>query len=276
MSPTGAGTRTRPRPADRPPLDPRLRQRRAAVARQQGRRRLWVLVALVVASGAVVGGWFLLHSSMLSARVVTVIGSTHTPAAEVESVAGLSDHPPLIDVDPGAVAARLEALPWVRSASVRREWPDGVRVEIVEQAPAAVVALPDDGGPAAASDRWALVDRAGRVLADASSQPAGLVELVGSGRPGPPGSWLPAVAGPGLTVAATLPEAFSKQVTAVVVGRDGAVTLRMTTPVTIDLGNTTQLEEKYEDAAAVLAGANLVAGDVIDVSVPEAPTVDGG
>lgn len=222
------------------------------------------------------GGWFLLHSSALSARVVTVVGSTHTPAAEIESVAGLSDRPPLIDVDPGAVAARLEALPWVRSASVRREWPDGVRVEIVEQTPVAVVALSGDGGPAAASDRWALVDRAGRVLADAPSQPSGLVQLVTSGRPGPPGSWLRAGAGPALTVAATLPKAFSAQVTAVVVGRDGGVTLRMTTPVTIDLGNTTQLEQKYEDAAAVLAGANLAAGDVIDVSVPEAPTVDEG
>ena len=32
----------------------------------------------------------------------------------------------------------------------------------------------------------------------------------------------------------------------------------MTTPVTILLGNTDQLTEKYEDAASMLAGAKLV------------------
>ncbi len=50
----------------------------------------------------------------------------------------------------------------------------------------------------------------------------------------------------------------------------------MTTPVTVDLGDTTQLDQKYEDAAAALAGATLAAGDVIDVSVPDSTTVGPG
>ena len=59
-------------------------------------------------------------------------------------------------------------------------------------------------------------------------------------------------------------------------GRSGLVTLAMTTPVTVALGDTTQLTKKYEDVAAVLAGAHLVAGDVIDVSVPDSPAVGEG
>jgi cell division protein FtsQ len=205
--------------------------------------------------------------------LVTVTGSVHTPAAEIEAVAGLSDHPPLIDVDPRAAAARIERLPWVRSAVVSRLWPDGVRVAVVEETPLATVAERPVGHAAA---RWAVVDRAGRVLATEAAQPPGLVPLVVARPPGRPGSDLGPVASAGLTVAATLPRAFSAQVSAVEVGRGGQVTLRMTTPVTILVGSAAQLPQKYEDAAAVLSGAKLVAGDVINVSVPEQTTVAEG
>jgi cell division protein FtsQ len=258
-------------------LDPRIRQRRAAVSRRRGRRRLGVVLVLVALGGAAVGGWCLLHSRWLSARVVTVVGSVHTPTAEIEAVAGLGAHPPMVDVDPGAVAGRLEQLPWVRRATVERQWPDGVRVTVVEETPVAVVAPPAGHPPAhRAPPSWALVDRAGRVLADRSAPPAGLARLEAPARPGPPGSWLAPAAAPGLVVAATLPRAFSAQVTAVVVGHGGQVTLELTTPVTVRLGDTTQLDQKYEAAAAALAGAKLAAGDVINVSVPDSVTVGPG
>ncbi|MGO9458249.1 MAG: cell division protein FtsQ/DivIB [Acidimicrobiales bacterium] len=281
MSPTRTDAPARPqgRPAtDRPSLDPRIRQRRAAVTRRRGRRRLVVVVCLAALAAAAVGGWFLLHSRWLSARVVTVVGSVHTPPAEIEAVAGLAGHPPMVDVDPGAAAARLEQLPWVRSATVQRQWPDGVRVTVVEETPVAVVAPPagDPRAHAGTPGAWALVDRAGRVLADRPGPPAGLVRLEPPSRPGAPGSWLAPAAGPGLVVAATLPRAFSAQVTAVVVNRGGQVTLDMTTPVTVKLGDTTQLDQKYEAAAAALAGAKLAAGDVINVSVPDSTTVGPG
>jgi hypothetical protein len=54
------------------------------------------------------------------------------------------------------------------------------------------------------------------------------------------------------------------------------VQLTMTTPIVVDLGTTTQLTAKYEDVSSILAGATLHDGDVIDVSVPGAPTVTEG
>ena len=54
------------------------------------------------------------------------------------------------------------------------------------------------------------------------------------------------------------------------------MSLALVVPVTVDLGGPTQLAAKYEDVAALLAGAPLTAGDVLDVSVPDAPTVTGG
>lgn len=228
-----------------------------------------LLVALVVL--LLIGGWFLLHSRVFAARVVTVVGSVHTPTAEIISVAGLSDHPPMIDVDPATGAARLEQLPWVSKATVSRLWPDGIRISVVEHSAVAVVATTSP-----AAEPWALVDRSGRVLADVASPPAGLVRLATPDAPGPPGSGMGTAATAGLRVAASLPRAFSAQVTSVEVSQGGQVTLAMTTPVTIMLGATTQLHQKYEDAAALLAGAKLVAGDVIDVSVPDSPTVSEG
>ena len=84
----------RPTEAARPPgMDPRIAQRRDEVARHRGRRRTRVLLALLVLAGLVVAIWFVLHTPLFSARHVTVVGSTETPAAQVAAAAGLSGHP---------------------------------------------------------------------------------------------------------------------------------------------------------------------------------------
>jgi cell division protein FtsQ len=48
------------------------------------------------------------------------------------------------DVDPQAAAARLRSRPWVRSADVRREFPDRVVVRVREYRPIAIVAVQGD------------------------------------------------------------------------------------------------------------------------------------
>jgi hypothetical protein len=93
---------------------------------------------------------------------------------------------------------------------------------------------------------------------------------------GAPGSVLPARDAAGLRVAETLPPSFAAQVTGVTVEPQGWVQLSMTTPILVDIGSTAQLTAKYEDVSAILAGATLHNGDVIDVSVPQAPTVTPG
>lgn len=251
-----------------PAPDPRIESRRRSVARRNVRRRLTLIMAGICLLGLLAGVWALAHSRLFSARVVTVVGSVHTPVAEIESVAGLSNHPPMLDVDPGAITARLDALPWVARATVTRHWPDAVTVTLVERRPVAVVAL-----SATTPARWAEVDRTGRVLADVVSRPAGLVLLVPPAPPGAPGSVLAASDLPALRVASTLPRAFSAQVTEVTVGAGGQVQLAMSSPISVIIGDSNHLSEKYEDVAAALAGAKLAAGDVIDVAAPGSPTI---
>jgi cell division protein FtsQ len=269
MSPTT--TRSRPSPSGPPRpragIDPRISARRTEVTRQQGRRRLR-LVGLVVAVVALVfGAWSLLHSSLFSARAVTVVGAAHETVAQVEAAAGLSDHPALLNVNGAAAARGIERLPWVASASVSVRWPDGIHVSVTERVPRVVMT--------AAGGQWAELSADGRVLADVTALPVGLVQLKAARAPGAPGT---TVAGPdqvGLSVASTLPASFRAQVTEVTVEPAGWVQLAMTTPILVDIGNSSQLPAKYEDVTAILAGAPLHNGDVIDVSVPKAPTVTG-
>ena len=267
MTPTT--TRSRPAsggpPRPRAGMDPRISARRAEVVRQQGRRRLR-LSGLVVAVAAVTFGvWCLLHSSVFSARAVSVVGATHETVGQIEAAAGLSGHPPLLDISVGAEESGIERLPWVRSASVSVRWPDGVHVVVTERVASLVMTT--------ASGTWAELDTNGRVLADVPTRPPGLIEVTGTQPPGAPGTVLGAADQLGLHVATTLPPSFRAQVTEVKVTSAGFVQLAMTTPLLVDIGDGSQLQAKYEDVSAALAGATLHDGDIIDVSVPGAMTV---
>ncbi|HVA10285.1 MAG TPA: FtsQ-type POTRA domain-containing protein [Acidimicrobiales bacterium] len=250
------------------PIDPRISARRTAIARQQGRRRLWVLVSIAVVATLGAGVWFVLQSPVFSARALTVSGAVHETAAQVEAAAGLSTHPPLMDVRAGASAVAVERLAWVRTATVSTHWPDGVHITVTERVPKLAMA--------ASNGTWAELTADGRVLALDAAQPPGLVVVTGPQPPGIPGSFLGPADQAGIRVASTLPVSFAAQVTAVHVEPGGWVQLAMTTPILVNIGTATQLPAKYEDVTAILAGATLHSGDVIDVSVPGAPTVAGG
>jgi cell division protein FtsQ len=248
-------------------MDPRMSARRNAVIREQGRRRLRIFVIGLAATAVLLGIWFLLHTPLVGARAVTVTGNVHESAAQVIGEAGLASQPPLLDVDAGATAARIEQLPWVRSASVSVSWPDGVHIRVIEETPR--FAVSEAGG------RWATLSADGRVLAVSVAREDGLMLLTVPQPPGVPGSVLPARDDAGLDVASTLPASFAAQVSGVAVEPAGWVQLSMTTPIAVDIGTATQLTAKYEDVSSILAGATLHNGDVIDVSVPDAPTVTG-
>ena len=252
------------------PIDPRIRQRREQVRRGRTQRRLrWLAVtgAVVV---LVVGGALLLHTPLFEAKVVSVTGEhPNTPTAAIEAAAGVLRHPPLISVDPGPAAARVESLPFVASARVVRHWPDAVTIAVTERKPVAAMA-----GPAGA---WATLDGNGRTLAVTPGKPAlpALVVHAGTGTvaPAPVGRTTAPAAGPGLLVARTLPTAFSGQVTTITVAADGTVSLALNSGLTVLLGTVSELTSKYEDVAAIIAHAPLRGAHSIDVTVPQSPTV---
>jgi len=245
-------------------VHPRVWQRRVAVLRDQGRRRLRWVVGGVAVLVALCVALLVLHTPLLDVRHATVRGARHTGVDAVLEAAGLVDHPPLIDVDPRAAAARVESLPWVAHAVVVRQWPDAVSVIVTERVALASVARPGGG--------VALVDASGRVLAWQGAATSGLV-VVAPVSPGRPGTVLGRAARPALEVAAALPESFSPRVRQVAVNARGAVTLDLGGGVGAVLGSTQELPAKLSSLASVLAGAQVSAPAVIDVTDPAEPAV---
>jgi cell division protein FtsQ len=254
-----------------PGIDPRIRQRRVAIRRRQGQRRLRWLIAGASAVGLVVLVLLLLHTPLFAARAITVTGAhPHTADAAIVAASGLAHHPSLISVDTGGVAARVGALPYIASARVSRHWPDGVQIDVTERVP--VVQM---FGPATS---WSVLDGHGRTLQVQPGRVAGLIQFVahtasGAVPPRPVGKSLPPVVSSGLEVCRTLPPAFSAQVVQVTLAPDDTVGLSLNSGITVLLGTATDLQAKYEDVAAIIARGTLQATSVIDVSVPQSPTV---
>ncbi len=166
----------------------------------------------------------------------------------------------------------MESLPFIASARVMRNWPDGVQIAVTERAPVVQMA-----GPATS---WSLLDGNGRTLQQVPARLPGLVVFIvhtpDSGiPPAPVGSSLPPSAGPGLEVSRTLPPAFRAQVVSVTVAADGSISLALNSGVTVLFGSDADRTAKYKDIAAILANGTLHATSVIDVTVPESPTVSG-
>lgn len=261
----------------RPPIDPRIRQRRVAIIRSRGRRRLYWIVGALAVLVLVVVALAILHTPWFSAKVVTVTGvHPHTTTEAIVAAADLGEHPPLISMNPGAMAARVEALPYIASASVERKWPDGVVIKVTERGPVAEMAGPGTS--------WSVLDGDGRTLQVVPTRPPGVPELVvhtsttaatAIMAPGPVGTSLPAAASAGLEVSRTLPPAFAAQVVSVTMAPTGTVSLGLNSGITVLLGVDGELRAKYEDVAAIIAHGSLVGATTIDVTVPQSPTVAG-
>ncbi|HEY2868762.1 MAG TPA: FtsQ-type POTRA domain-containing protein [Gaiellales bacterium] len=121
-------------------VDPALVLRRRALRRSEGRRRLAVLVGAIAIVLLPLGYWGLENSSIFAASQVSVTGATPkvdalVRAAVAHDVSGTS----LLRVDASSLAAELEAIPDVKTASVDRAFPHTVAVSVVMERPAALV-----------------------------------------------------------------------------------------------------------------------------------------
>jgi cell division protein FtsQ len=288
--PAGAGLREASA-GPRQRIDPRFRQRRIQVKREEGRRRLRLLVAGTTTLVLIAAGFGVLRSPLLRVRHVEVVGASRTPVAQVVAAAGLAGHRLMIDVNGRSGA--VDHLPWIATARIHRSWPGTVVVTVTERRPVAEI-----GAPAVE-----LVDATGRVVApapvgtalpriefgtvsgpgDASATgggpaaggPAAGGPAGGTPIPGGPGTQLPAGYRPGVTVAAALPGALASKVVAVVVLGGGAVGLRLSGGASAILGDPTDLGPKLEAVLTLVERVQIGTG-TIDATVPTAPVLTPG
>jgi cell division protein FtsQ len=246
-------------------MDPRIRQRRIAVRRDEGRRRLRVLIVLIGMAVLIAGGIALTRSPVLAVRHVEVTGATKTGETAVLTAAHLQHGGrQMIDVEAGAIERKLEALPWVAHASVQRHWPQTVRIVVTERAPVAAVA--DQKG-------WAMLDGEGRVLDVSPAIPKGMLTLVDVPPAGPPGSDVGPAVQSVLTVAATLPADVVAHTVAFGLGDGGQLQLHLKGGGVAFLGSADDVPAKVLALQTVLARVDLHSVATIDVRVPGAPVV---
>lgn len=202
--PSGQGTGTR----ERPRMDPRIARRRVEVRRQEGRRRLRVLIGLAVASAVLLLLVGSLWTPIFKVRHVRVDFGTRAAGSDLKSMskrqvvaaAGLAKQRLMIDVNGAAIARRLDAVPLLGDARVSIAWPGTVSITVAErQAVATVAAGAQQGRP----PQWVSVDKTGRVLSVTSAPVGGLPVIYGAGSLPAPGGWFPGSAGPSAPVAAT-------------------------------------------------------------------------
>ena len=111
----------------------------------------------------------------LKVNDVVVQGRGRTGGDAILAALGATRGTPMLAISPAAAKARLEALPWIRSASVERLLPDTLYVQVAERQP---LALWQRRG------KLQLIDREGTVVAVPSlDEFADLVILVGDEAP---------------------------------------------------------------------------------------------
>ena len=245
--------------------DPRIQARRVRVERQRGHRRLGVLLSVLAAAGLSAGAVAVLHSRLFAARSVVIAGAVNTSRSEILDSSGLWREPPLVDVNPAQVTQRLDRLPWVLSAAVRRDWPSTVAVAIVERVPVATTRL--------ASGGYAVLDSTGRVLADEISRPFGLPLVVIGGPVPRPGARLGAGAQALTTAAAELPESLLPRVSEIALSSTDGVVLRLEGGLKAVVGDDEALNEKFVSLSTVLSRVNLAGVGAIDLRVAASPVL---
>ncbi|RNL64998.1 FtsQ-type POTRA domain-containing protein [Nocardioides marmoriginsengisoli] len=216
------------------------------------------LVVVLVATAV----WLIWFSSVVTVRDVEVTGNSAVGTARIERVAQVPLDRQLVRVDLGAIQARVEAIPAIRTVAVSRSWPHGIKIEVTERVPIAVVsrgtglqAVDDDG-----------------VLFGSYARPPADLPLVRTD---------PNVKAAALAEAARVIRSLRSDIAASVEDVDVAsidkISLRLTGGITVVWGSADSSAAKAEVLAVLLRTAKKDRGpnggiSEIDVSVPGRPT----
>jgi cell division protein FtsQ len=249
-------------------IDPRIRARRIAVQRDEGRKRLRRVAIAGAAVLALAGLWGLTRTPLLDVDHIEVAGAANSGAEAVVATSTIERGGALVTAPLGRAADRIAALPWVETVEVSRRWPGTVVIEVVERRPVAYVP---------ATKGVVLVDRAGRQLATAEAPPAELLRLDVAAIAPAPGASLPSRTRAVLDLAGTVPSSLTGRVVALRTERDGTISgtvrLRNDADAHLLLGSATQTGAKWLALATVLDGADPARLATIDLRVPAAPAL---
>lgn len=138
-------------------LTPRLRRQKVAprgktrrapgpliIGLGKGLSRLGLAALIIgVVSALLLGAYVALaQGSYFSVREARVLGTGHLSRLQVLRAAGIGADSSLLALKVGLIQQRVQALPWVKSASVRRRLPGLVEIAITEHRPVYLAMVP--------------------------------------------------------------------------------------------------------------------------------------
>jgi cell division protein FtsQ len=207
---------------------------------------VWRVAFFALAAAGIVAAavWVLFGSPLLVVRSVSVSGTHLVSRSEVVAASGVQLGTPLIRVNAARAAARIAAIPQVRSAQVTRSWPNRLVIVVRERTPE--LALPAYGGG------YDLVDADGVVLQRVARRPADLplyptVAPEGALRGNPDLAAAAAVLG-------ELPATLRHSVTSVSAPEADQVTLHLAGGITVLWGDTGRPGVKARELTVLMRG----------------------
>ena len=262
-------------------VDPRMRARRVAVLRAEGRRRLRILLVALGVILAAAAAWGVSLTPLLDVDRMAVSGIDPADRAEILESSQLSVGMPMVFLDVDDAQRSIAALPWVRSARVWRDWPATVRIAVDPRVPAAVV--PARGGRTALIDAYGYAIGWGPAPAGPDAQAGGSDPTAGSRVAALPHVSVPfsgqlgdihtSADGP-LAVVAAMPDDLRAWVRTVTPGEgQDRIVLELIGGATAVLGDPVLIDDKISALRAVLATADLECITTIDVTMPDIATV---
>lgn len=248
----------------KPVVNERIAERRAAVVaarRRTLRRRTLAVVALVV---VVVGLVALERSSLVALVSLEVEGTRRLAADDVLAASEVEVGTSVLRISTGGVQQRVEAMPLVSRAEVRRDGALGLVIEVEEVAPALSARFDDSA---------VIVDAAGLVLGPGTAPGTPVVVLPGDApTPGERIEDHPLLA-VAHGVLLDLPGPVSRLVESAAARPPDDVELLLTDGTLVRWGDETRGGEKARALGAVLEDLDGRAVGRIDVRAPSAPTV---
>jgi cell division protein FtsQ len=221
------------------------RQKPAAAGAAGGSRTAWKAVFFGLAGAAIVvaAAWALLGSRFLVVRSaqVTITGRL-VSRAQVVSAARIPFGLPLIRVNTGTIARRVEQITQVQSADVSKNWPSTIVIKVQSRTPVFARVVP--GG-------YDIIDRFGVAVRQVAHRPASL-PLLSAGAAAGSAAGNAAAVSAAATVMHELPRGVARRVSEVTAADASDVSVRLTNGVVIVWGDTRGAAQKAQELTLLM------------------------
>ncbi|HEV2999402.1 MAG TPA: FtsQ-type POTRA domain-containing protein [Solirubrobacteraceae bacterium] len=213
----------------------------------------WLIAAACAVAVLVAAGLWLRDSPLVEVSDVAITGASGPDAPKIEAaLRSAAREMTTLNVHEDELRDAVAAFPTVGDLEVRRDFPHGLRIEVVEREPVAVVGEGDDRMPVTAG---------GDVLRGATAPDD--LPLIDDSRDERV-----------LELLATAPRPLLRRAERAFNGERG-LTVRMAEGPTLYFGTATELAAKWAAAARVLADPTAEGATYVDVRVPERTAAGG-